>query len=45
MEFLKENQKVQELEKQIKVLTSGLQKLSAELELQKPPAQTVVKNQ
>ena len=51
-EFLKEHRKVQEqgatiarLQKQIETLTAGLQKVSAEVELQKPSAQTVVNNQ
>ena len=47
-EFLKEHRKVQELEanaarqqKQIKALTAGLQKVSAQLELSKPAPRTV----
>jgi hypothetical protein len=51
-EFLKEHGKVQELEatvanqqKQIEALTAGLQKVSAQLELNKPSPQTVVNNQ
>src|SRR5205814_7633953 len=40
-EFLKEHQKVQELEKQIEKLTAGLQKVSAQLEISKPAPQTV----
>jgi len=51
-EFLKEHKTVQEqgatiarLQKQIEALTAGLQKVSAEVELQKPSAQTVVNNQ
>ena len=51
-EFLKEHGKVQELEatvsnqqKQIEALTAGLQKVSAQLELNKAAPQTVVNNQ
>ncbi len=51
-EFLKEHRKVQELEanaarqqKQIEALTARLDKVSAQLELNKRQAQTVVKNQ
>jgi uncharacterized small protein (DUF1192 family) len=43
-EFLKEHNKVEELEKQIAVLTAGLQKLSAQLELSKATPQTVLNN-
>jgi hypothetical protein len=42
-EFLKEHQKVQDLEKQVEKLTAGLQKVSDQLELSKPAPQ-VVKN-
>ena len=51
-EFLKEHRKVQEqgatiarLEKQVEMLTAGLQKLSAQLELSQPAPQTVLNNQ
>jgi Chaperone of endosialidase len=51
-EFLKEHRRVQELEanaarqqKQIEVLTAGLQKVSDQLELSKPAPRTVVTNQ
>jgi hypothetical protein len=51
-EFLKEHTKVQELaatvgqqQKQIETLTTGLQKLSAQLELSKPSAQTALNDQ
>jgi hypothetical protein len=55
-EFLKEHKKVQELEKdlratiaqqqkQIEALTAGLQKVSAQLELNKPAPQMVANNQ
>jgi hypothetical protein len=51
-EFLKEHRKVQEqgatiarLEKQVEMLTAGLQKVSAQLELSKPAPQTVLNNQ
>jgi hypothetical protein len=40
-EFLKEHQKVQELEKQVEKLTAGLQKVSAQLEASKPAPQVV----
>jgi hypothetical protein len=50
-EFLKEHRTVQEqgatiarLEKQVEVLTAGLQKVSAQLELSKPAPQTVKNN-
>ena len=50
-EFLKEHHKVQELEanaarqqKQIEALTAGLQKVSAQLELNKAAPQTVLNN-
>jgi hypothetical protein len=51
-EFLKEHQTVQELKasvaqqkKQIEALTAGLQKVTAQLELNKPAPQTVLNNQ
>jgi hypothetical protein len=44
-EFLKEHGKVRELEKQVEALTAGLQKVSDELELNKPAPQTVANNQ
>jgi hypothetical protein len=51
-EFLKEHKTVQEqgatiarLQKQIEALTAGLQKVSAQLELNKPAPQTVLNNQ
>ena len=40
-EFLKEHQKVQALEKQVEKLTTGLQKVSAQLETSKPATQMV----
>jgi hypothetical protein len=43
-EFLKEHRKVEQLEKQVEVLTAGLQKVSAQMELSKPAAQTVLNN-
>jgi len=50
-EFLKEHRTVQELkttvveqQKQIHALTSGLQKVSAQLEVSKPAPQTVLNN-
>jgi len=42
-EFLKEHRKVEQLEKQVEKLTTGLQKVSAQLEAGKP-AQQVVNN-
>jgi Chaperone of endosialidase len=51
-EFLKEHHQVQDLkaivaeqQKQIKALTAGLQKVSAQLELNKPAPRTVLNNQ
>jgi len=44
-EFLKEHQTVQELKKQVAELTAGLQKVSAQLELNKPAPQTVLTDQ
>jgi hypothetical protein len=44
-EFLKQHQTVQELKKQVAELTAGLQKMSAQLELNKPAPQTVLSNQ
>ncbi len=44
-EFRKEHRRVQELEKQVEKLTAGLQKVSDQLELNKPAPQTVVNNQ
>ena len=44
-EFLKEHRKVEQLEKQVAALTAGLQKVSAQLELSKPAAQTVLNKQ
>jgi Chaperone of endosialidase len=43
-EFLKEHRTVQELKKQIEALTAGLQKVSAQIELNKPAPQTVLNN-
>jgi hypothetical protein len=40
-EFLKEHRKVEELQKQVEALTAGLQKVSAQLEVNKPAPQTV----
>jgi hypothetical protein len=40
-EFLKEHQKVQDLEKQVEKLIAGLEKVSAELEASKPAPQVV----
>ena len=41
-EFLKEHRKVEQLEKQIEALTAGLQKVIAQLELNKAAPQTVL---
>ena len=43
-EFLKEHRKVEQLEKQVEALTAGLQKVSAQVELNKPAPQTVLNN-
>jgi len=43
-EFLKEHRKVEQMQKQIDVLTAGLQKVSAQLELNKSAPQTVLNN-
>jgi hypothetical protein len=43
-EFLKEHATVQELKKEIAALKSGLQKLTAHIDLGAPPLQTVVNN-
>ncbi len=44
-EFLKEHRKVEQLEKQVAALTAGLQKLSAQLELNKRAPATALNNQ
>jgi hypothetical protein len=44
-EFLKEHREVQELKKQVAALTAGLQKVSAQLELNKSAPQTALNNQ
>jgi len=44
-EFLKEHRKVQELEKQIEALTTGLQKVNDQLELTKTAPQLVANDQ
>jgi hypothetical protein len=44
-EFLKEHRKVEQLEKQIEVLTAGLQKVSAQLEVTKDAPRTVFNDQ
>ena len=44
-EFLKEHQTVEELKKQVAELTADLQKVSAQLELNKAAPQTVLNNQ
>jgi hypothetical protein len=44
-EFLKEHRKVQELQKQIEALTTGLQKVNDQLELTKTAPQLVANDQ
>jgi hypothetical protein len=44
-EFLKERQKVEQLQKQVEALTAGLQKVSAQIEVTNPAPQTVLNNQ
>jgi len=44
-EFLKEHRKVEQLERQVEALTPGLQKVSAQLELNKSAPQVVNNNQ
>jgi hypothetical protein len=44
-EFLKEHRTVEELKKQVAVLTAGLQKVSAQVEMSRPAPQTVANNQ
>ncbi len=44
-EFLKEHRKVEQMQKQIETLTAGLQKLSAELEVNKAAPRNVLNNQ
>ena len=44
-EFLKEHRKVEQMQKQIDALTVGLQKVSAQLELNKPAPHTVLNDQ
>ena len=44
-EFLKEHRKVDQLQKQVEALTAGLQKVSAQLQLNNPAPQTVLNNQ
>ena len=44
-EFLKEHRKVEQLERQVETLTAGLQKVSAQLELNKSAPQVVNNNQ
>jgi hypothetical protein len=43
-EFLKEHRKVEQMEKQVQLLTAGLEKVSAELELSRSAPQTVPNN-
>ena len=44
-EFLKEHSEVQELKKQVAALAAGLQKVSAQLELNKSAPQTAANSQ
>jgi hypothetical protein len=41
-EFLKEHRKVEQLEKQVAALTAGLQKVSAQVEMNRTAPRTVV---
>jgi hypothetical protein len=43
-EFLKEHRKVEQLQKQVEALTAGLQKVSAQLELNRREPETVSNN-
>jgi hypothetical protein len=43
-EFLKEHREVQELKKQVEALTAGLQKVSAQLQLNQHASETVSNN-
>ena len=43
--FIREQRKLERLEKQVGTLTAGLQKVSAQLEASKPLPQTVLNNQ
>jgi len=43
-EFLKEHRTVQELKKEIAALTAAVQKVSAQVEMNRPAPQTVVDN-
>jgi hypothetical protein len=44
-EFLKEHRKVEQLQKQVEALAVGLEKVGAQLQLNKPAEQTVANNQ
>jgi hypothetical protein len=44
-EFLNEHRKVEQLKKQIEVLSAGLQKVSAQLEVNTPASQTIPNSQ
>jgi hypothetical protein len=44
-EFLKEHRKVEQLQKQVEALAVGLEKIGAQLQLNKPAEQTVANNQ
>jgi hypothetical protein len=43
--FVKEQRKVEKFEKKVEALTVGLQKVSAQVELNQPAPQTVLNNQ
>jgi predicted nucleic acid-binding Zn-ribbon protein len=43
--FVEERRSVEDLKKQVAALTAGLQKVSAQLELNKPAPQTVLNDQ
>jgi hypothetical protein len=44
-EFLKEHRKVEQLQKQVEALTTGVEKVSAQLQLNSPASQKVVNNE
>jgi hypothetical protein len=43
-QFFKEHRTVQELKKEVEALTAGLQKVSAQIEMNKAAPQTVLNN-
>jgi hypothetical protein len=44
-EFLKEHRKVEQMQKQIEALTAVVQKVSTQVELNKPESRTVLNDQ